>query len=65
MTAVEPAAPATFRLDGRRAVVTGAGRGLGRSHALRLAAGGAQVLVNEPGVGREGGGGDSSPAQDV
>ncbi|MFR9802117.1 SDR family NAD(P)-dependent oxidoreductase [Pseudonocardia sp. RS010] len=52
-------------VDGRVAIVTGAGRGLGRSHALRLAAGGAQVLVNDPGVGRGGEGGDGSPAQGV
>ena len=52
-------------VEGRAVIVTGAGRGLGRSHALRLAAGGALVLVNDPGVGREGGEQDSSPAQEV
>lgn len=41
-------------VDGRVAVVTGAGRGLGRAHALRLARAGALVVVNDPGVGRDG-----------
>ncbi|MGQ0481530.1 MAG: SDR family NAD(P)-dependent oxidoreductase [Pseudonocardia sp.] len=52
-------------VDGRSAIVTGAGRGLGRAHALRLAQGGALVVVNDPGVGKEGGGEDATPAQDV
>lgn len=52
-------------VDGRSTIVTGAGRGLGRAHALRLAESGALVVVNDPGVGREGGGSDSSPAEDV
>jgi NAD(P)-dependent dehydrogenase (short-subunit alcohol dehydrogenase family) len=52
-------------VDGRSTIVTGAGRGLGRAHALALARGGALVVVNDPGVGTEGGGSDSSPAEDV
>ncbi|MGK2880356.1 MAG: SDR family NAD(P)-dependent oxidoreductase [Mycobacterium sp.] len=52
-------------VDGRVAIVTGAGRGLGRSHALHLAAGGALVVANDLGVRKEGGGANVTAAQDV
>ncbi|HTZ92472.1 MAG TPA: SDR family oxidoreductase [Streptosporangiaceae bacterium] len=52
-------------LDDRVAVITGAGRGLGREHALLFAAEGASVVVNDLGGGPDGSGRDSSPAQQV
>jgi NAD(P)-dependent dehydrogenase (short-subunit alcohol dehydrogenase family) len=56
-------------LDGRVAIITGAGRGLGRAHALLFAGEGARVVVNDTGGGNDGsdrsGGGEPTPAEDV
>ena len=51
--------------EGRVAIVTGAGRGLGRQHALLLAAHGAKVVVNDIGAGLDGVGRSESPAHEV
>jgi NAD(P)-dependent dehydrogenase (short-subunit alcohol dehydrogenase family) len=50
-------------LDERVAIVTGAGRGLGRAHALALAGEGAFVVINDPGVSGDGSGTDPAPAE--
>jgi NAD(P)-dependent dehydrogenase (short-subunit alcohol dehydrogenase family) len=52
-------------LDGKVAVVTGAGRGIGREHALALARAGAKIVVNDLGASLAGEGVDSGPADDV
>jgi NAD(P)-dependent dehydrogenase (short-subunit alcohol dehydrogenase family) len=52
-------------LDGRVAIITGAGRGIGREHALLFAAEGAKVVVNDRGGANDGAGVDDSPANEV
>ena len=52
-------------LDGRVAIITGAGRGIGREHALLFASEGAKVVVNDLGGDRAGSGSSAGPAEAV
>ena len=52
-------------LDGRVAIITGAGRGLGREHALFFAQEGARLVINDLGGANDGEGSDATPAEEV
>jgi NAD(P)-dependent dehydrogenase (short-subunit alcohol dehydrogenase family) len=54
-----------LRFDGKVAIITGGGRGIGRTHAIELAKRGAKVVVVDPGVALDGSGASAGPAEEV